>query len=310
MSAVLRKKISAAGGFPPKIVQCAPFWGALDIACKKWSKAIYGGELAGQVTGQVITNWTSAQHSMAERYAFAPLTKPEGVLLAVAIDRAAAARYAALRLHQPTESLIEAADLFLKLMSEHPAQSLWGTLEEACLEGRDKDDPIVLGDPASLADNLDPALRVARITIAFAAEGGEDGWLLEGGEEPPEIQIYCDLLKLEQLTAEYRRRAIARQAKAGETDKTELRTRLRQSSLKLEAVLDNITLSVGECSRLKVGDVLELPNVQDGELMLCAEMMSSQAEIARGRMGTWKGHRALKLNGPVFESFAREIAGI
>ncbi len=306
VSAVLRKKISAAGGISPKLLQCEPLWGALMAAAQRWAAVVYGDELAGRVIHSQMLSGVSAQRQLSDGFAFVPLTKTTGPLLAVAIDRPGAARYAALRLHQPTENLLQAADLFLKLMCEKPAKILWHNLQEALQQdGRDNLDP-AMGD-ASASDAVDPESRVAQVTVAMAAEGSEDGWLLEGGDEPPEIQLYFDLKKLEAMVSTINAKTKAKTPGAGAHDRAALRSRIRQSSVRLDAVIDAFTLSVGEASRLSVGDVLPLSNTEGGQLTLCAETMTGQGAIATGEMGNWKGQRALKLNGPVVDSFLREL---
>lgn len=308
VSAVLRKKISAAGGLPPKIQQCAPLWGALMAAVQRWAASVYGAELTGRLMQSQVVASAVAQRDLGHRFAFVPLTKTAGPLLAVAIDRAGAARYAAIRLRQPTENLLQAADLFLKLMSEQPANLLWDNVQEALQQTSGAEHALTLVDPAVASEAIGPDVRVAQVAIAMAAEGGEDGWLLEGGEEPPEVQLYFDLKQLEELAGKFRTKARAKSSGHDLHDREMLRARIRQSSIRLDAVLDSLVLSVGEASRLNVGDVLPLSPDGTGRLTLCAETMTGQAEIATGEMGNWKGQRALKLGGPVNEGFLRELA--
>ena len=306
MSAVLRKKISAAGGLPPRLVQCAPLWDVLAGAVRRWSSKVYSGDLDATITSRRIVSAQDAQKRFAERFSFSPLTMPAGALIAVSIDRPGATRYAASRLHQPGSSLEDASDLFLRLMNEQTAHSLWANVQHAIGASEEA----ALGDPAALPDIIGPSARLAQVSILLAAEGGEDGWLLEGGEEVPEIRLYFDLAKLEKVADRVRARVLADGDAKEQPDRAALRSRLRQSSIRLEAVLDTVPMSVGECSRLNVGDVMALPGIEAGRLTLCAETMNGRAAIGEGEMGNWKGHRALKLNGPVIESFIREIAEI
>lgn len=277
-------------------------------AVQRWAAAVYGAELTGRVMQSQVVVSAAAQRDLAHRFAFVPVTKAAGPLLAVAIDRAGAARYAAIRLRQPTENLLQAADLFLKLMSEQPANLLWNDLQEALLQASGPEHALTHADPAAASEAIAQDVRVAQIAIATAAEGGEDGWLLEGGEEPPEVQLYFDLKQLEELAGKLRAKARAKSSGYDACGREMLRTRIRQSSIRLDAVLDSLVMSVGEASRLNVGDVLPLLPDESGQLRLCAETMTGQAEIAIGEMGNWKGQRALKLRSPVDEGFLRELA--
>lgn len=310
MSAVLRKKISAAGSLPPKVLQCAPLWDALVGAAKRWAADVYGHELEARISGRQIVRGAAAQKKLAERFSFVSLTKTGAALLAISIDRPGAARYAAERLHQSTDSLLGATDLFLKLMSEQPASKLWRQVRDAISDKPASEDILSLGDPAAVSDAIEPDVRLAQINIVLAAEGSEDGWLLEGGEEPPEIRLFFDLERMEKLAADIRGRKKGRSAGYGASDSETVRTRLRQSSIRLDVVLDSLGMTIADCSRFEIGQVLPLAGTEGGQLMLCAETMNGQAVIAQGEMGNWKGQRALKLNGPVIESYIREIADI
>ena len=89
-----------------------------------------------------------------------------------------------------------------------------------------------------------------------------------------------------------------------------LRNSVRHSAIRLDAVLAKLPLTLGACSRLEVGQVLELPGTESGRLSLYAETMNGNVAISQGELGVWKGHRALKLSEPLLDSFIKEIAGI
>jgi flagellar motor switch protein FliM len=76
----------------------------------------------------------------------------------------------------------------------------------------------------------------------------------------------------------------------------------------LNCVLDRLSLTIGDCSRFEVGQVLSLPDVNTARVSLQAETVNGSVEIGHCEMGVWKRQRALKLTTPILEPFTRELA--
>lgn len=309
VSAVLRKKIQLAGGLAPKILQCAPLWDGLVAGAESWAGHVYGHELDARIINRCVISGRTAHERIEEGFSFVPLTKTSGPLAAISIDRPGAARYAAVRLNQSSESLMDASELFLKLLCEQPAHALWDAISTVLSTTAGEATP-PLGDIEAMPDAIGPHARIVQVGLSLTTEGGEDGWLLEGGEEPPEIRLFFELGALETLARALSQQARNQTAGPAAANQAALRNRLRQSSIRLDGVLDQFDLSIGECARLEVGQVLPLGGNETGQLTLCAETMNGNVAISHGEMGNWKGQRALKLNAPVIDSFVREIANI
>ncbi|WP_300380623.1 FliM/FliN family flagellar motor switch protein [Henriciella sp.] len=308
MSAVLRKKIQLAGGLAPKILQCSPLWDGVVAGAEAWAGNAYGHELDARIISRRVISGRSTHERLEEGFSFVPLTKTSSPLAAISIDRPGAARYAAVRLNQKSESLMNASELFLKLLCEQPAHALWEAVGNALSIIGETMPP--LGDIEAMPEAIEPHDRIVQVSLSLTTEGGEDGWLLEGGEEPPEIRLFFELAGLEKLARSLARQARSHAAGPAAGSQAALRSRLRQSSIRLDGVLDQFDMSIGECARLEVGQVLPLNGNETGQLALCAETMNGSVAISQGEMGNWKGQRALKLNAPVIDSFVREIAGI
>jgi flagellar motor switch protein FliM len=78
--------------------------------------------------------------------------------------------------------------------------------------------------------------------------------------------------------------------------------------IQLEGVLDRLTLSIGECSRFEVGQLIALPDVDTTRVSLQAETVNGSIDIGQCEMGVWKRQRALKLKTPILEPFTRELS--
>jgi flagellar motor switch protein FliM len=79
------------------------------------------------------------------------------------------------------------------------------------------------------------------------------------------------------------------------------------STTTLDAVLDRLSLTIGECAKLEVGTVLPLSGADAGKLSLSADTLNGCVDIGSGELGVWKRQRALKLTTPISENFAQEI---
>ena len=78
--------------------------------------------------------------------------------------------------------------------------------------------------------------------------------------------------------------------------------------IRLDGVLERLTLSIGECSRFEVGQLIALPDVDTTRVSLQAETVNGSVDIGQCEMGVWKRQRALKLKTPILEPFTRELA--
>ncbi len=310
MSTVLRKKIKAAGGIPQTLLQCGVFWNSLQNASQAWAKKSFGHELASSVIHRAIIGGRDAAAQLDERFGYICLPHSTTGLRAISIDRQAAGRYASMRLGQSLETLGGAPPLFLRLMADHPARALWKLVAEAVPAGPALPEDFSVADPAGVPDSLGPDERFLQIGMSLSASGSEDGWLLEGEEEPPEIQLYFELESVKAYALAAQRKSAARAAVQEGPTRDNLRKSMRRSTIGLDAVLEKLPLTIAEISRLEVGQVLELPGVEPGVLSLCAETMHGSVVISQGELGTWKGKRALKLQAPLLESFVQEIAEI
>lgn len=99
-------------------------------------------------------------------------------------------------------------------------------------------------------------------------------------------------------------------AGSGETDadwRRRMRMALLHTQLPLAAVLGRTETSVGELSRLKVGQFFALrPDALDA-IELTAQTSLGPAVIARARLGAMEAHKAVKLTTPIDPDFIRGL---
>lgn len=308
MLSVLQKKIGAGGGIPPSVRQCEPFWATLTSAISQWAQDVYGMAVVPVIASQKVLTGSEPAGAFEEFYAFVSVSEPTGPVMAVAINTAGARKYAATRLRQDAGSLKNAPDLFLRLMSEHAARALWSRVQSATSNEVPATSLHLADFSASGQVSGSDATHLC-LRYLLGGDGGEDSWLIEGDEDAPEIQL---LLKMEDV-----KQIVRRFQEAAEVHDTPdmsgrdvLRERVRSTTVVLDAVLDSMSMTIGECSRLEVGQVVPLPGARMDKLVLSAGTVSGSLPISRGELGAWKGFRALKLSAPVPEHVIKEIADI
>lgn len=236
----------------------------------------------------------AAQEMLAQRTAFYFSSRISPGLCAVGVDGAGAARVVAKRLSQDVESARDASALFLKLMFEAPAVSLW-RMAGAALEGHQTDTiSSPLAEPPQAAGGFEADSRYLIVSYLVMPEALQS-----------QISLVFDLDYLMGCAHEAERRA-ADQRKPSAS--RQLRESALSSAIIVDAVLDKISMTIGECSRLKVGDLIPLPDTDPGSVCLNAETVNGQIEIGQCEMGVWKRQRALKLKQPVLEPFSQEVA--
>jgi putative acetyltransferase len=98
-------------------------------------------------------------------------------------------------------------------------------------------------------------------------------------------------------------------ASSGQGSET-LRASVKSSMITVDGVLHRLSLTIGQCSRFEVGQLIELPEVDTTRVSLRAETVNGHADIGLCEMGVWKNQRALKLTTPIHEPFTRELANL
>lgn len=296
MSSVLQKKIESGAGLPPTLLRYQAFWDSLQTAVAPWAQAnLNGGVLPHPEVRRVLPG-PEAREMLDRRTAYYFNARLSPGICAVATDGSGAARVAATRLSQDVETSSEAPALFLKLMFEAPAIALWRDLA-GVFDGHDGEAP---GSPLS-----EPGL-------ASGAFEASKRYLLTAYSVMPEslraqVWIVFDLDYLLAGAAEADRlAALSKRPARGHMQA--LHDSVMTSTIRIDAVLDHVQMTIGDCSRLKVGDVLPLPETDPRFVTLQAETVSGNIEIGQCEMGVWKRHRALKLKEPVLQPFTEEIA--
>jgi len=298
VSAVLRKKIESGAGIPPSILQLQQFWLQLQTRTRDWARETYGTEASITLGSRRVVNGQDAQRALDAELAFYFSGEASPGLCAMAIDNAGAARNAAARMNQDADSLTDASPLFLKLLAEQAAIVLWGNVSGGLLNARaSKSSPIA--DPKVAAGKFDTSSRYLQVE-----------YQLQLGEQVSRVWFAFSFDFMQQFARDSLRHIADQKVQARHHSQKTLSDSVRASTITLDAVLDRMSLTIGECSKLEVGTILPLSGADAGKLSLSADTINGSVDIGSGELGVWKRQRALKLRTPILDSFAQEIADL
>lgn len=90
---------------------------------------------------------------------------------------------------------------------------------------------------------------------------------------------------------------------ADTTWSAKMRRSLLTAEIPLTAIVDRIPSTVGDLSRLKVGQVIDIRDEALAGLELVATTVDGPATVAFGRLGAFHARKAVKLSGPIDPAF-------
>lgn len=298
MTNILRKKISLSTGIPPTIQNAEQFWCELCDATDVWISL--GLEIPAEsvvVGRKVLTGEEAGDEGDEGDISFVMPPVADFGLCGVSFSRKLALTLAARRMHQNVASLEDTSGLFLSLISEDPGMLLRESVS-AHLEGRQYDFKKGIDVDLSFRQaELKPLGRYAQVEIEMRF-----GDLVERVRLLFGFDVLKDYLTLRSSNLE------------GSSDTLGLKNHrlinssLQKSDIRIDAVLERIQMTLGACSRLKVGQTLPLLHADQGSISIAVETVSGSTDISRGELGIWKQKRAIKLSAPISENFVRDLA--
>jgi hypothetical protein len=297
MTSVLRKKIEAGAGIPPKILQCTEFWDALQVKVSAWAFDTFAAEFRAIPDARRVVAGNIAIGQLDGLLSFVFNAKFSPGICAVAIDQMGAGINAALRLQQATDDLDGITPLFRKLLLETPAIALWRTLAAGLTDHLVIGSQAPFSEYAQAAGGFDPAERYLMV-----------GYTCSVSEQRCRFWVVYHLDHVQRRAAEFEHLAAQSRGSGDAKDRDALRASVKSSTILIDGVLDEISMTIGQCSRLEVGQVIALPDVDTANVSLRAETVNGTVDIGKCEMGVWKQQRALKLKTPILEPFTRELA--
>lgn len=294
MSAVLRKKIEAGAGIPPSMLRLQSFWLKLQTCTREWAADTYGIQPDITLASRRTVSGVEARKTLDQEAGFFFSANLSPGLAGLALDSAGAVRNAAVRMDQDVDSLADASPLFLKLLAEQAGLDLAQSVSAGLF--RIEQGVASTADPAGAAGSFNAANRYLLIE-----------YKLQLNEDVTRVWFAFAFDYLQKFIASSLRDAADNKAQARHHSRKSLSDSVLASTTTLDAVLDRLSLTIGECAKLEVGTVLPLSGADAGKLSLSADTLNGCVDIGSGELGVWKRQRALKLTTPISENFAQEI---
>jgi hypothetical protein len=299
VSSILRKKIEAGAGVPPSIANLRPFWEQVQSSAEAWAHTNLGEDATVKIIARRVIGASAAADILEDPFTFFMVASLSPGIASLTLDNRIAVQCAAARLHQDAESLADASALFLKLLCEQTSVVLWQKMAGP-LEGHETSAAkSPLCDRESVVGGFDNARRYMRVDIE-----------LEFGGDVSVLKVMYEFDFIQKHAQSALRHEEMRKQQACQQSPKSLSASVRASTISLDAVLERMTLTIAECSRLEVGNILPLSNADANRLSLCAETINGSVDIGLGELGVWKRQRAVKLHTPISENFAREIVDL
>lgn len=289
MSDVLRKKIKFATGVPPSILQLSAFWSSLEDAVSAWATASLGEPMEAGILSKMSVTGASAKEALGDGVPFVLAAPDGGEMGAVVFGQSFVSRYAALRLDENPDDIKSVSELLLRLVSERCAKSLWGEVMTRVLGATET-------GPLKVMQELDPDDRYLLSILTF----GE-------GEQEVSVRVLIQSSAIAGYAKEQANNLSVSKAAQFANTPGGLRASIRTSQVTVDAILDTFELSIAECAKLTVGQVLPLENAELNQLTISTETFEGRSSVTTGALGVWKTQRAVKVTSPVPASFAREL---
>ncbi len=283
MSGVLRKKIELAAGLPPSLVKCERLWLKLASTLNIWADEAFGEQSFFALDARRVCRGALADKLLANsEVAYFDSAVSPG-MRAVAVDEVTMTALAASRLGVAPDDLKSAPAILKRLVFARSASNLWGGLAAALPDHDSADAPEPVVNAAIGEATFTPDASYVLLNTA----SGETGDGLH-------VSIVFSLDFLMNNLSHLGTDQMPETGKAGQTHQR-LETVAFDANVRMDAVIDRLEMSLADCYRLDVGDVLVLAGAQDKQISLEVDGFTEKVRIGTGSMGAWKDRRAIRV---------------
>ncbi len=270
------------------------FWLQLQACTRDWAAETYGILPDVSLASRRVVNGQEALQKLEAETGFYYSAATSPGLAGIALDAAGSIRNAAVRMDQDIESLGDASPLFLKLLAEQAGLDLCHQVTADLFDAAEEVSSAP--DPSGAAGRFDTSSRYLLLEYQLQMDG-----------EASSIWYVYLFEFMQQFALSSQRAAADRKGQGRRQSQRSLSNSILASTTTLDAVLERLSLTIGECAKLEVGTVLPLAGAEGGRLSLSADTINGCVDIGSGELGVWKRQRALKLKTPISETFAQEI---
>lgn len=293
MSSVKLKKILNNHGIPPGILRYQTFWDTTLLCVESWVEHNFHAKGGVELLSRQVVRGPEALKSAETNIPFIYRRRKFSGMCFIGLNRSLSEAFAANRLNENEDRLTDISNIFLGLICESAASSLWESLAFQLLgESLDAPQPSTT-EFAAAEGGFKKTCRYLVLTYTIQLPGG--------GKE---IQLIFTLDAVRDIL----RQRKGQNVELGQDAQAEgLRDSFLKSKVNLSAVLDTINMSLGECMRLERDQTFRLPNVEGREVKITVDTLNGVHTIAAAQIGAWRTHRAVKFTTPIAQDFANGL---
>jgi hypothetical protein len=300
----LARKLGAGTKVPSQLSSLASFW---DDVCAGISQTVEGVldkscqvSLKDQEAVTGLEHWAKDKASDKACFAYDLGTSVRGVQVMIAY-REDWARFLAGEMLGDSDGASDLSEALALMLGEEFAITLGQHLGPLVnrVEIMDAQEPEITLHKASLdAEQFNYLKNIKTLGSTFEIELGEKNFALT---------IFIDYAILLEISAEIALAGEKAEAQEDPDTLKRLQSIIHGTPVPLSVVLEQLPMTIGECSRIEIGAEFALPGVSLSALKLFAETSNGDVEIATGALGVWKQFRAIKLNQSVDKNFVMTI---
>ncbi|MEO9968468.1 MAG: FliM/FliN family flagellar motor switch protein [Hyphomonadaceae bacterium] len=298
MTNILRKKIALSTGIPPSVQNAEAFWDKLLNAVSAWSLKGLEVDAEPQIVRRELLIGEQAQNRQTEdEMVFFTSPCLECGLSGVSFSKPVSLECAARRMLQSVDDVRESSNVFLGLICEEPAMTLKESIRIHLTSSPDGFDAEAKINSSFENQALSPLSRYLEIEFELPLEAGAG-----------QVKCFFEFNTLKTYLAA-RHTDTEPNGQATEIKKQGvLHKSVQMSDIRVRGVIERVEMSFGDCTRLKVGQILPLETANQNAIILAVDTVSGSTDISNGMLGVWKQNRAIKLNAPISENFVRDLA--
>ncbi len=181
-------------------------------------------------------------------------------------------------------------------------------------------DALDVGKPAlrAIGEAITLTLSIKPLTDdrGSSNQGPEDQ--SKDGQAPSREPLFIDLILPRALLKDMMRASPAKEASAPVLDPAHpwavhMRQAVNAANVPVRAVVESCAMTVAECTRLEIGQVIALPGVTLDAVQLFIDMETGPkakalpVSLAQGSLGIFKKNRALKMNEEIDPDFIKDM---
>jgi hypothetical protein len=281
MGLALRRKLAAKTGIPDRILNAEDFWANICGTVSLWAEKFIQGASDIKLNDRVLIDSEALKDQVLAPFSYLMGRGDEDIIGAIRVSKFCAAKHGASRLGVELSDLNDVPDIFLTLVFEKSLSPLFMTLQRVLTPNAEPVDEDVFNTVEGAA-RLGRGLSFVQIDLDLQID-----------DRDVQVNLWLKYDDVRHVTEHsYERRPLPTQDNSA---RTILASHVKRSGMTFHAIVDRMTLTLGECVDLSIGQVLPLSEASLDRLALSVRTLNGDVTICSGELGSWKNNRAIKI---------------